>query len=75
MHLVLQMYATEIFELSALSLVGVPQFSVADVLYAIPTGRFGIDETPSVAEMAFEEIGHFRCCPSVNMHAIRDTAD
>jgi hypothetical protein len=74
-HLLSQVDTTEIYELLALLLVGVLDFSVGDLPYGIPTGRVGIDETPSVAEMAFEEIRHFRCRPSVDMHAIRDMAD
>ena len=74
-HLLSQVDTTEIYELLALLLVGVLDFSVGDLPYGILTGRVGIDETPSVAEMAFEEIRHFRCRPSVDMHAIRDMAD
>jgi hypothetical protein len=74
-HLLSQVDATEIYELLALLLVGIPEFSVGDLPYGSPTVWVGIDETPSVAEMLFEEIGHFRCRPSVDMHTIRDMAD
>ena len=59
----------------ALFLVGIPEFSAGDLPDGSPTARVRINEKPSVAEMPFEEIGHFQCRPSVDMHTIRDMAD